>query len=720
MNYNFKDKVDLFRLVEYGPYHLMMFDFLEKHFKNLPPRPINNFTKEGLLENNKLLRSLLLKSLDLSTLPGKKSLDVKMTGKIEKEDYVIEKMVLEVWPKMPISAHLYVPKYIQFPAPAILHSMGHWMENSKMDPDNQSAAIGFVKLGFVVMIYDHADQGERMVEWGGHSNLGTLLIGKSMEGFFVWESIRCIDYLQSRIEVNPDKIGMTGASGGALNLLYTCAVDNRIKVMVPVCYVSTFSNLFGISKGIGWAGGVDLCNSVPNILSYADMSDIIQITFPTPVMIINAIQDTVTSIEGARKAYERLKPIYDKFGKDLIRFVEVDGGHGYSKKMREAAYGWFNKWLKDEGDGSPIQEPKIDIAPPKYRLDYITDTADYYKQSVLNENYDDNFECIRDKKSIIPSNAAISMLNIKQAENLPPKFKIPKNNKEWDKIKKNYREKLFNLLGIFPDIHQPLNSMVLVQEKFDNFLVEKITFESEPGIVIPCLLIQPYQLKKPNKAVIYIDSFGIRGGLYGNSWIEYLISCGLTVFAIDLRGTGQTVCSEFEIFSISQMIGRSLFAQRVFDILRAVEYLSLRSVLSVQIDKHSICCFGDSWAAVVALFATALDDRIRGLIINESLDSYKSLLINDHIYPCSIFIFDILNHLDLPQISSLVANRPLFISNLLDGKRKQSHQTEKLYKVCMDTYNALDVDKGVFTQVLGNVDSIKKDLSKWIDNFIKI
>jgi dienelactone hydrolase len=132
-----------------------------------------------------------------------------------------------------VPAHLYVPENLQQAAPAIRFYNGHWWPDAKTRPDFQAFCINMARLGFVVVRFDPFGQGERGISTRDHRRVESLLVGVTQQGA-EYETQCAIEYLLSRKEVDPQRIGMTGASGGGYNTWITSALDDRIKVAVPV------------------------------------------------------------------------------------------------------------------------------------------------------------------------------------------------------------------------------------------------------------------------------------------------------------------------------------------------------------------------------------------------------------------------------------------------------------------------------------------------------
>jgi Acetyl xylan esterase (AXE1) len=282
-------------------------------------------------------------------------LNARVTGRISGDSIVIEKVIFESLPGLFITAHIYRPDR-QGRYPAILFSLGHWDEG-KMAA--QLMAVNLAAKGFVVLAFDPLGQGERQQAYdrrlgrslaGGSVNqhfmngATSLLIGQSFARYRIWDAKRALDYLLSRPEVDPEKVGCTGCSGGGTVTTYISALDPRIKVAAPACYMNSFRVLF--SRSIG-----DSEQSLPNFLSSGlDQTDYVELFAPKPWLIASTLEDFFT-LEGARLVYEEARRWYRIYGaEEKIRWVVGPGPHGTPREVREAIYEWMIRWL-NEGKG---------------------------------------------------------------------------------------------------------------------------------------------------------------------------------------------------------------------------------------------------------------------------------------------------------------------------------------------------------------------------------
>lgn len=637
--------------------------------------------KEITIENWKARRSELLEQLSycigLKNLPERTSLNAKKVGKIKKDGYFIEKIILESFKNIYIPAHLYIPEKANFPVPAILHITGHWMENGKMEPDVQSCCGGLAKLGFVVLSIDPLEQGERRIGWKNHGHLETLLVGITQIGMMIYENMKAIDYLQSREEVNGERIGMTGTSGGGFNTVYTSPFDERIKASAPICYTVTYPGLFDGIKGYNWNGGNDLCNQIPYIIDTLTFSHLLALNAPHPLMIVNAMEDLNFPLNTALEVYKEAQPFFDLYNPGSLSQVIVPGGHGLSKNARESLYGFFLKYLKGIGDGKPILEPEIEIEEVPYSINYIDASADKDKsQSFYPEKNLRTYVFDDDKLKEIEK--PLKNILIQKSKEKYVGFKFSKDLEEWNLKQIGYREILKKMMVKTID-HSSVNPKIVSGIETKGYYIERLTLDSENGIFIPGLLFLPDNWINPNNIWICLDDCG-KTGFINNPIFSELINSKQAVFAIDLRGQGETLAVEFEAATMCYMIDRNLLSQRIFDLLRTVEYISRRASTGIQLNKQKIICYGKGMSALVALFAGAIDERIAAVFTENQIISYLDLIAGDSRFSPSIFIFDILSNFDIDNIASLVFPKPLIILNPVDRDKKENSSTELLKK----------------------------------------
>lgn len=294
----------------------------------------------------------------------KTPLNARTTGILERETFIIEKVLFESHPGFYVTAGLFLPKKRQNPAPAVIYACGHTDMGFRSET-YQHVILNLVEKGFIVLAFDPLGQGERLQypdaetgksKVGGstkeHSYAGvqTLLTGMSLTDYFIWDGIRVLDYLETRPEVDMKRIGMTGRSGGGTQTAQIAACDERIYAAAPECYITSFKRLL---QSIGPQDAEQ--NPYNAIAKGFDHADYLHIRAPKPALMITTTHDFF-SIQGARETFAEVQKSYTVFGKpENIQMVEDFGAHESTKNNREALYKFFQKHLDLPGESSDME-----------------------------------------------------------------------------------------------------------------------------------------------------------------------------------------------------------------------------------------------------------------------------------------------------------------------------------------------------------------------------
>jgi dienelactone hydrolase len=287
-------------------------------------------------------------------------LNARVTKTTRRDGFIIENVLFESLPQYYVTANLYRPESAGR-HPAILMSMGHW-ESGKAA--GQLLSSNLARKGFVVLAYDPVGQGERQQAYDkrtGRSLIGgpteqhfsngaaAILVGQSVARYFIHDGMRAIDYLVSRPEVDPDRIGATGCSGGGTQTTYISALDPRVKVAAVACYMNSFQTLFAGSIG-------DSEQSVPGFLAAGlDQTDYVELFAPKPWLMTSTEEDFFTPA-GAKQVFDEAQGWYKLFdASDRVKWVVGPGGHGTPLVVREAIYEWMIRWLS-HGRGDAREE----------------------------------------------------------------------------------------------------------------------------------------------------------------------------------------------------------------------------------------------------------------------------------------------------------------------------------------------------------------------------
>ena len=295
----------------------------------------------------------------------------RVTKTTPRDGYVIENVMFDSLPDYEVTANLYRPDR---PGrhPAVLMSMGHWDSGKAA---GQLLSSNLARRGFVVLAYDPVGQGERQQAFDarfGRSLIGgptdqhfsngaaAILMGQALSRYFIHDGMRAIDYLVSRPEVDPDRIGATGCSGGGTQTTYISALDPRIKATAVACYMNSFQTLFAGSIG-------DSEQSVPGFLATGlDQTDYVELFAPKPWLIASTENDFFTP-PGARQVFDEAQRWYSLYdAKDRVKWVVGPGGHGTPEVVRKAIYDWMDRWLA-QGAAQPVPEV-TDLLPDQALL----------------------------------------------------------------------------------------------------------------------------------------------------------------------------------------------------------------------------------------------------------------------------------------------------------------------------------------------------------------
>jgi hypothetical protein len=221
-------------------------------------------------------RLTLAKALGLHPTPPRTDLRAQITGVLQREGYRIEKLRYESRPGVLVTAHLYIPDGVG-PFPVVLSPHGHW-EMKKATPWVQARGIGLALLGIACLIIDSPGHSWDNHEWNERAGLGThddpfLCMGAPVQGQYVWDIVRGLDYCESRTDLDAKRVGITGTSGGGTATILASAFDERIYASAPVCAAT--------SMAIGPHNGC-LCNHLSALMEIGDRADILAMRAPKP------------------------------------------------------------------------------------------------------------------------------------------------------------------------------------------------------------------------------------------------------------------------------------------------------------------------------------------------------------------------------------------------------------------------------------------------------
>ncbi|PYV95869.1 MAG: hypothetical protein DMG89_19910 [Acidobacteria bacterium] len=633
-------------------------------------------TIEDVKKRGAYLRERML--ADVGGFPEKTALNARVVGTLERSKYRIEKILFESQPHFYVTANLYLPKTGQPPYPAILFPLGH-ERGGKTNPTWQQMLGSLATKGFVALTWDPIGQGERLQLYDEdlreskvgdstteHTLIGTqtLLVGDHVARYTIWDGIRALDYLLSRKEVDPARVGLTGNSGGGTHTAYIAALDDRIKVAAPSCYITSWRLML---QTIGPQDGEQ---TFPLWLQDGiDYPDYLYAFAPKPYLLLSAIRDFFP-IAGARETYAEAEKVYSAIGaKEKIGMFEADDGHGYNKGRRLAAYDWLARWLKGTEDKTP--EPEIEMSTPEELR--ATPTG-----------------------QVATSLGGESVFTLNQKRLEQAKATRIKNPEE-------LARKVQKVIG-YEAPNAPLQQNPYGTLSRSGYHIERLIYESEPGIVIPSLLYVPDAGAGKKAAVLMVTGDGKADSA---SEAEQFVKAGVIVLSIDARGFGESRVStdvnsrdfdhyfgDFDSAMTALMIGKTMVGMRALDITRGVDLLSARQ----EVDANKIYVYGKDQGAVPALYAAVVDRRIRKVALANMLSSYESIVKNrvhrqvfEAIVPGALKIYD------LPDLVATLAPREVWIINGTDplGHELPASEISKEYSRALDAFRQAKAEESI-------------------------
>jgi cephalosporin-C deacetylase-like acetyl esterase len=583
----------------------------------------------------------------LGGFPERTPLNARTVGRLDRGDFVVEKVIFESRPGFYVTANLYLPKNGAPPYPAILFPEGH--ENgAKAHQAWQRCLAGLARRGFVALTWDPLGQGERIQMYDPdlhdtktqgstveHTIIGSqcLLTGTHVAQYTIWDGVRALDYLLARPEVDAKRVGCTGNSGGGTHTSYLSALDDRIQVAAPSCYITSWKRM------LESIGPQDAEQVFPLWLKDGlDYPDYLYAFGGKPFLMLTAIRDFFP-IGGARATFAEVQRVFGKLSLDgNVAMFEADDGHGYSLPRREAAYRWFTRRLQGSENDAP--EAPLTLASAE------------------------DLQCTRSGQvsSEFPGAADVYSMNRKLAAELRASRKPTPET-----VRQRARE-----LTHYEAPSGPVRIQRFGQVERPEFRVEKLVYDSEPGIPIPALLFLPKGGAPRKPAVVFADAAGKSAAAVEAS---QLAAQGNIVLAVDLRGFGETQPAldprdyfvrnfgDYGNALTALLTGRSLPGMRAADLVRGVDLLEARA----DVDTSRISVIGRSGAAIPALFATLFDQRIRRVALDGMLESYQSVVderlnrgIVEQIVPSALKYFD------LPDVAAAIAPRPVAVFNAVN------------------------------------------------------
>lgn len=580
-------------------------------------------------------------------MPDKSPLNARITGTLKKDGFRLENIIFESMPGFYVTGTLFIPDDVVQPGPAILFCSGHSTEAYRRK-SYQMPLLNLVKKGFIVFAIDPIGQGERsqyfdkdkgQSEFEGRSTqehsyptVQSFLLGQSVAKYFAWDGIRAIDYLCSRPEVDQDRIGVHGLSGGGTQTAYIAALDDRVKASAPAGYITSYQRLI---ESIGVQDGEQ--NLYHGLKNGIDHLDFLLARAPKPTLVMATTNDFF-SIQGVYETMEKAQRIYASLGHtDDLKMVEDEYGHGYTRKTREAMYRFFQKHLNHPGNGE-----EIDVEFLSFR--------DLQKTKTGQVESDLGGETVY---SLIRQTSGKFRGYLDSLRALPA-----------ESYKKAVVNAAKHLSGYVPSENQD-KAVYRGQLTQSHYTLKMYFLKGEGDYVFPFLEYIPP--KPTGTAVIYLNPSGKHQIPQGE--IEYFMERGIMVYAPDLPGIGELSGGSlrgdayignvsYNMWYTAVLIGRSIVGVQASDINKLARHIKNSNKVS------RLLGIALRQMAPALLHSAVFDDEFDGLLLVQPYSSYESFIDNKFYDPVNVYsvVPGALTRYDLCDLAAVFAPGKLVVA----------------------------------------------------------
>jgi hypothetical protein len=594
-------------------------------------------------------REQIREMLGLSPFPPRTELKATVEGKVESEKFVVERISFQSLPGLYVTANLYIPRTLAAPAPAILYLCGHArvFKNGIAygnKANYQHHAAWFAEHGYVAFIIDTLDLGEIEGEHHGTFRRGWWwwpTRGYTPAGVETWNAIRALDYLATRPEVDMQRIGVTGRSGGGAYTWFLAAVDDRPSALVPVAGITDMTNhvVDGAIEGH--------CDCMYQVNTYAwDFSLLAALAAPRPLLLANSDKDRIFPLDGVLRIHRQLKPIYKLFNaEDKLGLLITEGPHRDTQDLQLPTFRWMNRWLKKEE--TLINHAAVQRFSPEAVKVFKIIPADQINTSV--------------HESFVPA---------------APVLPVPTSTDEWSRTSSDWlrllRDKVFRN---WPNLTPQPKTRVTADRVRNGIRVHLVEFQSDETYLLTAVLLSDAAQKPSRLSACILDNSDLqKWGAFGAQYFPELpiqpdldgagrkveieignqLRTGNAIALLLPRGIGPTSWPSEKNVHIRRrflLLGQSLETMQVWDARMALA--ALRTL--PELEKTPVSLMGSGSMSVVALFSGIFEDRVTAL----ELENPPSTLARAGSFP------NALRYFDLPQIMALAFPRSLLIRSAM-------------------------------------------------------
>ncbi len=589
--------------------------------------------------------------LGLRPMPPKSPLKPTVTGTLRGEGYVVDMLHYQSRPGLYVTGNLYRPAKIKQGArlPAVFYVCGHSFRGRNGNKTAyQSHGIWFARHGYVCLAVDSLQMGEiaaihhgtyREGRWWWHSR------GYTSAGVECLNGIRGIDYLAGRPDVDPERIAVTGISGGGAATFWIAAADRRVKVAVPVSGMADLPS-YVTNRVIN--GHCD-CMFLYNTFQWP-WTRIAALIAPRPLLFANSDHDRIFPMDANDRVINRLERVYSLYGRtDFVDAVVSMGGHAYRPDIRRAAYRFINMHLK--GDPRVVADSEVDL--------------------ITGSGNDRQYPIPLEKLRVFPEDSDIpeDQLNTTIDRHFVPMAKVePPARGEFDAWKETLQKELRRVtFRCFPERIPPAK---LIEQVAD----DRARLESESGIEVGLETVLAFKPTINTKRILLV----VRNPASETPvtpFMHRVHDVGDQMYVCEPRGVGRTRWTRKDppnyVERCHVLLGRTVDTGRVWDVIAAARYLHAKYD-----GKVPVYTTGEGAAGVLAAYAALWEPEIAGVMLDKPPLTHMA----DDAPP----LLNVLRVCDVPEVLGMLAPRPLTVYGT---SRKELDKVAAIYASAGDPKN---------------------------------
>ena len=603
-------------------------------------------TLEDWEKQKTVMHGQLLDMLGLNPLPTKTKLKPVVTGITEHEEFTVEQVQFQSRPGLYVTGNLYIPRNRPGPLPAILYVCGHG--RVKIDGVSYGNKVHyqhhggwFARNGYVCLTIDTLQLGE--IEGIHHGTYREDMWwwvnrGYTPAGVEAWNCVRSLDYLQSRPEVDGQRLGVSGRSGGGAYSWWIAAIDERVKVAVPVAGITDLRN----HVVDGCVEGHCDCMYMLNTFQW-DYAQVAALVAPRPLLISNTDRDGIFPVDGVFRIYQKVRKIYELYDAgDKLALHVTAGPHKDTQELRVHAFRWFNFHLQ-EGKTDLLETTAVKFFEPPQLKVFDQAPADQ-RNTTIHETF-------------VPLAAPAA---------------VPSSPSDWKQTSRSWMQELqTTCFGGWPATPKPIELQQATEEEVDNVTLRVFEFDSQEGIRLPLIMTHRKALKRPSHWVVQVldeEQWNALLATYGHQFVSLAKlatadlpdensegwlaeqkrlqqSDSVTIY-FPPRGIGPTAWDPAE-FKQNQhqrrfyLLGQTLDGMRTWDVRRAIQAVRTDKVYErtpMSLESHGSM-------AGITLYASLFEENISRLTLHQLPTSHRQ----------GPYFLNVRRILDIPQAVAMAA-----------------------------------------------------------------